>query len=126
MGTCERNPCFGSVTKALHQCHPWWKSVWLVEGWTRQGDNDQAKAAFARCKNSVGQYLSDVGVSLRILPSKFAFISDITLPDLSIQPLDNYLNMPTAQALQKYRLSTADWDQVMNIIGVLQVLYQYQ
>jgi hypothetical protein len=73
----------------------------------------------------VGQYLSDVGASSRISPSKFAFISDITLPDLSIQPLDNYLNMPAAQALQKYRLSTADWDQVTNIIGVLQVLYQY-
>ncbi|KAF8233348.1 hypothetical protein L208DRAFT_1126272, partial [Tricholoma matsutake] len=50
----------------------------------------------------------------------FAFISDITLPDLSIQPLEHYLNMPVAKQLEKYRLLTSEWDQVTNIIGVLQ------
>lgn len=30
--------------------------------------------------------------------------------------------MPEAKELQKYRLSTAEWDQITNIIGVLQVL----
>ena len=101
------------------------KSVWLVEGWKRQCSDNQAEAAFVRCKNSVGQYISDVGANSRILPSKFAFISDITLPDLSIQPLEHYLNMPVTKQLQKYQLSTHEWDQVMNIIGILQVFYQY-
>jgi hypothetical protein len=43
-----------------------------------------------------------------------------------MQPLDNYLNMPEAKELRKYGLSPAEWDQVTNIIGVLQVFYQYR
>lgn len=34
--------------------------------------------------------------------------------------------MPEATELQKYQLSTAEWDQITNIIGVLQVLHQYR
>jgi hypothetical protein len=29
--------------------------------------------------------------------------------------------MPEAEKLQKYQLSTSEWDQITNIIGVLQV-----